>query len=349
MPATGILKLTTKTCHQPNQQLGSLRTCGLRWCCHTLTGYLRTVSQISVNIQPIHMMSWTHVLNFGFRGRRYQPFISPFLSWRDQGRFSFFQDFTFHLAQGQPLKNPQTPNQWSRDPRPASFGSTLTCRSWAPPKIRHPKKKEPSSQVAWKIHGPWNLCHHSLHLISSSQQLVVIPLNFCGTFAHPRSAEISCGCMSESPQINPLPKYTTAAFINMSRSIIHLVLSRKMVRSQNFTSVGWDRLFLDPTLQKAPSPPTSLVQLALLLGGFPSSGDWRLPGLGQRKRSMFRPNDAPRNLLKSTHIHVCGIPQSSRIQREGFFWLSIHIFVEDKMPVKTRWVGCENLFNSMFT
>lgn len=76
-----------------------------------------------------------------------------------------------------------------------------------------------------------------------------------------------------SPQINPLPKYTTAAFINMSRSIIHLVLSRKMVRSQNFTSVGWDRLFLDPTLQKAPSPPTSLVQLALLLGGFPSSGD----------------------------------------------------------------------------
>ena len=89
-------------------------------------------------------------------------------------------DFFFRISpsichKGNHRKNPRPPQiSVSRDPRPASFGSTLTCRSWAPPKIRHPKKNEPSSQVAWKIHGPWNLCHHSLHLISS-------------TFAHPRS------------------------------------------------------------------------------------------------------------------------------------------------------------------
>lgn len=156
MPATGILKLTTKTCHQPNQQLGSLRTCGLRWCCHTLTGYLRTVSQISVNIQPIHMMSWTHVLNFGFRGRRYQPFISPFLSWRDQGRCVFFQDFTFHLSQGQPYEKPtSTPNQCI----PGSQASIVRLNSNMPllgaSKNQTSKKKR--AKQPGRLKNPWTL------------------------------------------------------------------------------------------------------------------------------------------------------------------------------------------------
>lgn len=117
----------------------------------------------------------------------------------------FFRISPSICHKGNHTKNPRPPQiSVSRDPRPASFGSTLTCRSWAPPKIRHPKKKEPSSQVAWKIHGPWNLCHHSLHLISSSQQLVVVPLNFCGTFAHPRSHKflvVACGCITPNQSL----------------------------------------------------------------------------------------------------------------------------------------------------